>query len=259
MSEGEDRALKLADHSDNKCNMKACSSTDSEKAPPEVVTPPKVTQPPERTLPEVTTKEGAEALLSLKFHQLYVSTAATGRRRRRSPGPTTSETRLMGRKREWSKKSAKPPLLRRSKLSKAVKAEEWTTRESTHSKTTASATASREASTSSREASKASREALTSSREASISSREASTTTSTAASSQEDFSGPAFRDLSRNTCKRKRSTTPEFDEKKAVRQVSCGEEARLYSDINPDDLAGYLEVTTFFPKKMSYMAELMYT
>ena len=97
----------------------------------------------------------------------------------------------MGRKREWSKKSAKPPLLRRSKLSKAVKAEEWTARESTHSKTTAS----RDAPTSLREASKASREASKASREASTASREASTT-STASSSQEDFSGPAFRDLS---------------------------------------------------------------
>lgn len=56
--------------------------------------------------------------------------------------------------------------------------------------------------------------------------------------------------------KRKRSTSPPHQ---LVEVVSCGQQVRLINDINPDDLAGYLEDTTFFPKKMSYMAEMMYT
>jgi len=42
--------------------------------------------------------------------------------------------------------------------------------------------------------------------------------------------------------------------------VSCGQQARMiFSDVTADDLAGYLEDTTFFPKRMSHMAEMMYT
>jgi len=59
--------------------------------------------------------------------------------------------------------------------------------------------------------------------------------------------------------KRKRATTPETEEQEAPAMVSCGQQARLYSDVTADDLAGYLEDTTFFPKRMSYMAEMMYT
>ena len=60
-----------------------------------------------------------------------------------------------------------------------------------------------------------------------------------------------------------------------VRGVSCGQQARLYSDVTVEDLAGnnmttsqpdltrafsgYLDDTAFFPKRMSYMAEMMYT
>ena len=33
----------------------------------------------------------------------------------------------------------------------------------------------------------------------------------------------------------------------------------MYSDVTVEDLAGYLENTAFFPKRMSYMAEMMYT
>ena len=33
----------------------------------------------------------------------------------------------------------------------------------------------------------------------------------------------------------------------------------MYSDVTVEDLAGYLDDTTFFPKRMSYMAEMMYT
>jgi len=77
---------------------------------------------------------------------------------------------------------------------------------------------------------------------------------------QEEFHGHAFTDQSRCAGKRKRSNTPEVEAQKLVgRVVSCGEQARLLTDINPDDLAGYLEDATFFPKKMSYMAEMMYT
>lgn len=43
---------------------------------------------------------------------------------------------------------------------------------------------------------------------------------------------------------------------------SCASEARQhqdYPDISVNDLAGYLEDSIIFPKKMSYMAEMMYT
>ncbi len=40
---------------------------------------------------------------------------------------------------------------------------------------------------------------------------------------------------------------------------SCAQEARHEQDVSVDDLAGYLEDSIIFPKKMSYMAEMMYT
>eukprot|EP00096_Caligus_rogercresseyi_P011888 TRINITY_DN482_c0_g1_i1.p1 TRINITY_DN482_c0_g1~~TRINITY_DN482_c0_g1_i1.p1 ORF type:complete len:222 (-),score=100.64 TRINITY_DN482_c0_g1_i1:664-1329(-) len=40
----------------------------------------------------------------------------------------------------------------------------------------------------------------------------------------------------------------------------CATQARQsYNDVSVDDLAGYLENSMVFPKKMSYMAEMMYT
>ena len=44
--------------------------------------------------------------------------------------------------------------------------------------------------------------------------------------------------------------------------TSCAAQARKtesYADVSVDDLAGYLENSIVFPKKMSYMAEMMYT
>lgn len=41
--------------------------------------------------------------------------------------------------------------------------------------------------------------------------------------------------------------------------MSCSQAAREYNDVSVDDLAGYLENSIVFPKKMSYMAEMMYT
>jgi len=81
-------------------------------------------------------------------------------------------------------------------------------------------------------------------------------------SRKSSFTGESFTDLSRGKGKRKRSTTPETEDfklKSEARLVSCGEQARMLSDLTPDDLAGYLDDTAFFPKKMSYMAEMMYT
>lgn len=83
------------------------------------------------------------------------------------------------------------------------------------------------------------------------------------AGAEQAFSTPSYRSSSCNSGgKRKRSTTPEWEAGRAhLREggATCGEAARLYSDITADDLAGYLEDTLIFPKKMSYMAELMYT
>ena len=43
--------------------------------------------------------------------------------------------------------------------------------------------------------------------------------------------------------------------------ASCAEQARkeFQNDVSVNDLAGYLEDSIVFPKKMSYMAEMMYT
>jgi len=58
--------------------------------------------------------------------------------------------------------------------------------------------------------------------------------------------------------KRKREETPLQEE--YLQPLACGAQARLgLEDVTADDLAGYLEDTTFFPKRMSCMAEMMYT
>ncbi len=40
---------------------------------------------------------------------------------------------------------------------------------------------------------------------------------------------------------------------------SCAQQAKEYLDVSVNDLAGYLEDSVVFPKKMSHMAEMMYT
>jgi len=58
--------------------------------------------------------------------------------------------------------------------------------------------------------------------------------------------------------KRKREETPLQED--LLQPLACGAQARLgLEDVTADDLAGYLEDTTFFPKRMSCMAEMMYT
>ncbi len=44
-----------------------------------------------------------------------------------------------------------------------------------------------------------------------------------------------------------------------IRSSTCALQAKEYDDISVNDLAGYLEDSIVFPKKMSYMAEMMYT
>ncbi|KAL7647791.1 UNVERIFIED_CONTAM: hypothetical protein RMT77_001406 [Armadillidium vulgare] len=39
----------------------------------------------------------------------------------------------------------------------------------------------------------------------------------------------------------------------------CSEQARSFEEVNTDELAAYLDDCLHFPKKMSYMAEMMYT
>lgn len=74
-----------------------------------------------------------------------------------------------------------------------------------------------------------------------------------------EFTTESFKRLNGSGSKRKRATTPETEEQGVPTMVSCGQQARLYSDVTADELAGYLEDTAFFPKRMSYMAEMMYT
>lgn len=74
-----------------------------------------------------------------------------------------------------------------------------------------------------------------------------------------EYSTESFKSFNGSGSKRKRATTPEMEEQVPHTLVSCGQQARLYSDVTADELAGYLEDTTFFPKRMSYMAEMMYT
>lgn len=58
--------------------------------------------------------------------------------------------------------------------------------------------------------------------------------------------------------KRKREETPLQED--LLQPLACGAQARRgLEDVTADDLAGYLEDTTFFPKRMSCMAEMMYT
>jgi len=78
------------------------------------------------------------------------------------------------------------------------------------------------------------------------------------------FSSESFKHINGSGGKRKRERSQSCDE--SARQtsanltsVSCGQQARMYSDVTVEDLAGYLDDTTFFPKRMSYMAEMMYT
>jgi len=81
----------------------------------------------------------------------------------------------------------------------------------------------------------------------------------------EDTVGENFKTASGcSGCKRKRATSPPVEALASPPLSSCGQQARLgtpsgWEDTTADDLAGYLEDTTFFPKRMSYMAEMMYT
>jgi len=81
-----------------------------------------------------------------------------------------------------------------------------------------------------------------------------------------NFSSESFKQINGSAGKRKRERCQSCSERLDtqtqvvnVSGVSCGQQARMYSDVTVEDLAGYLDDTTFFPKRMSYMAEMMYT
>lgn len=72
-----------------------------------------------------------------------------------------------------------------------------------------------------------------------------------------DTNGRSFQTMQSVGGKRKRAVTPECEMK--PRPATCSQQARQNSDVTVDELAGYMDETSFFPKKMSYMAEMMYT
>jgi len=77
-----------------------------------------------------------------------------------------------------------------------------------------------------------------------------------------EFTKESFTQFNGSGSKRKRATTPEMEEQETsttLTILSCSQQARMYSDVTADELAGYLEDTAFFPKRMSCMAEMMYT
>jgi len=76
------------------------------------------------------------------------------------------------------------------------------------------------------------------------------------------FASNSFRTINGcSTGKRKRCNSPPKEVPGTESPPSsCGQQARLLtSDVTADELAGYLEDTSFFPKRMSHMAEMMYT
>jgi len=77
-----------------------------------------------------------------------------------------------------------------------------------------------------------------------------------------EFTKESFTQFNGSGSKRKRAKTPEMEEQEnstTITILSCSQQARMYSDVTADELAGYLEDTAFFPKRMSCMAEMMYT
>merc|ERR1711881_413455 len=78
------------------------------------------------------------------------------------------------------------------------------------------------------------------------------------------FSSESFKLINGSGGKRKRERSQSCDEtaketSASLSSVSCGQQARLYSDVTVEDLSGYLENTAFFPKRMSFLAEMMFT
>lgn len=91
-------------------------------------------------------------------------------------------------------------------------------------------------------------------------------------SSSEKYSTESFKTINGSVGKRKRERCHSCAERletidqatsesnsEAGSIVSCGQQARMFSDVTVEDLAGYLDDTAFFPKRMSHMAEMMYT
>jgi len=210
----------------------------------------------EKKLPKVSPKcpdqnsEEAESFLRVKFQKLVVSATNTRTCRKIMCEPVLKSEAEALKIRNPSRKSGSKTVLRKSKLGESFK------KFRTPSHLNAAIQDSKEVTTSENQKIFGRKFSLSLENFGSLSLLEQNSSERTADSSE--FTTESFKKLNGSGSKRKRATTPEQEETVPA-IISCGQQARLYSDVTADELAGYLEDTTFFPKRMSYMAEMMYT
>lgn len=195
------------------------------------------------------------SFLAVKFEKLLVSpnTSSKGSGSRRIPMVLKSEEKVL----KIKKCNKKKPLLRKSKLGESFSK----FRDSASSHNTVQEKNSQKKSVFGRKFS-FSLENFTS-----LSLQDKKINSSS--SSSELYSTESFKTINGSVGKRKRErchscaerveTNVASDTVAEAGSMSCGQQARMLCDVTVEDLAGYLDDTAFFPKRMSHMAEMMYT